>query len=106
MTLWQIDTYTHIYSCGLSARGGEAAIFRDDEAQAQTPEEEKEEGPQRAHQASVSLRPLLQRHSGGHKGAEPQCHLRRRLQNCGIHVGRTRGGAKTGTFRGGVEEKR
>lgn len=93
-------------SVGLSAHGREAAIFRDDEAQAQTPEEEEKEGPQRAQQARVSLRPLLQRHSGGHQGAEPQRHLWRRLQNRGLHVGRTRGGAKTGAFTWGRGGKR
>lgn len=44
----------------------EAAILGDDEAQAQTAEEEEEKGPQRAKQACVSLRPLLQGHPGGH----------------------------------------
>lgn len=51
---------------GLSDHGREAAVFGDDEAQAQTPKKEEEEGPQRAHEACVSLRPVLQRHPGGH----------------------------------------
>lgn len=82
----------------LSDHRWEATIVRDDEAQTQTPEKEEKEGPQWAHQACVSLRPVLQRHSGGHQGTEPQRHLWRCVQDRGFHVGRTGRGAKTGTF--------
>lgn len=84
-------------SCSLlSDDGWEATVFRHDEAQTQAPKEEEEEGSQRAHQACVGLRPLLQRHPGSHQGTESQCHLWRRIQDRGLHVGRAGGGAEAG----------
>ena len=77
--------------------GRETTLLRNDEAQAQTTEEEKEEGPQRTHQARVGLRPVLQRHAGRHQGTEPQRHLWRRVQDSGLHVGRTGRGAEAGS---------
>lgn len=82
----------------------EAALGRNDEAQTQTSKEEEEEGPQRATEARVSLRALLQRHPSGHQGPKSQRHLRGCLQDCGLHVGQPRRGAEAGTKYTSVEE--
>lgn len=44
----------------------EAGLSRNDEAQTQASKKEEEEGPQRATEARVGLRALLQRHPGSH----------------------------------------
>ncbi|KAM9168454.1 uncharacterized protein V3H86_013740, partial [Mergus octosetaceus] len=75
--------------------------------QAEAPQEaEEEEGPQRAPEAALRLRPLLPRHPGRHQGPEPQRHLRGGLQDRGLHVGQPRRGAEAGlqTQDGGRQE--
>lgn len=64
---------------------------------AQDTQKEEEEGSKRASEASVGICPVLPRHAGRHQGSEPERHLWRSVQDCGIHVGRSRGGAETGT---------
>ncbi len=60
-------------------------------------EGQEEERPERAAEARVCVRTLLQRHAGRHQGPEPQRHLRRSVQDRGLHVGQSGRRAEAGT---------
>lgn len=64
--------------------------------EAQDSQEKEKERPQRASEASVSIRPVFQRHAGCNQRPKPQCDLWRGLKNCSIHVGQPRRGTKAG----------
>lgn len=63
----------------------------------QNSQEEEEERPERASETRLGVRSVLQRHAGRHQGPEPQRHLRRSVQDRGLHVGWAGGGAETGS---------
>lgn len=48
---------------------------------------QEEERPERAAEARVGVRAVLQGHAGRHQGSESQRHLRRGLQDRRLHVG-------------------
>lgn len=62
----------------------------------QNSKEKEAKGPQRAGEAGVRLRLVLQGHPSQHQGPEPQRHVRGGVQDRGLHVGQPGRGAETG----------